>query len=234
MTPLTTENLTMPTMEAFVSCPASGLGGAVCREPRHTRGGRARRRAAAAAPDGAEALLQRRGPDGRPGRGSDALARLASLAAQPRTLGRCWSGAAGIPWRWSWRGRSRIRNRHPPVQSRTAAGGWSQQRFARTSRQPGRCPRGSGRRARSADLRGAPDRIPHRAATRAARRSGACRTVLKHYAGLAFVAVPASTRIKGRHRLEVIAESPGLDTQRPKRSGRSTMGNAAQRCARQK
>jgi hypothetical protein len=85
------------------------------------------------AADGAVALLQAPWPvDGRPGRGSDAVERLASLASQPRTIGTVLvrrggyavaavSGAAVIA--------AKTGTRH--VQSRTAAGGWSQQRFAR-------------------------------------------------------------------------------------------------------
>ena len=86
------------------------------------------------AADGAGALLQAPWPvDGRPGRGADAVSRLASLAvAAPHASGQSWSAAAAIPWPWSARARCwppRPGTRH--VQSRTAAGGWSQQRFAR-------------------------------------------------------------------------------------------------------
>lgn len=85
------------------------------------------------AADGAVALLQPPWPeDGRPGRGSDAVARLAALAAQSRRVGvvlvrrggysvAVVSGGAVLA--------SKTGTRH--VQSRTAAGGWSQQRFAR-------------------------------------------------------------------------------------------------------
>ncbi|MGY3320983.1 acVLRF1 family peptidyl-tRNA hydrolase [Arthrobacter sp. TE12232] len=85
------------------------------------------------AADGAVALLQAPWPvDGRPGRGGDAVSRLASLAGQPRSLGTVLvrrggysvavvSGGAVVA--------SKTGTRH--VQSRTAAGGWSQQRFAR-------------------------------------------------------------------------------------------------------
>jgi hypothetical protein len=85
------------------------------------------------AADGAVALLQAPWPvDGRPGRGGDAVSRLASLAGQPRRLGvvlirrggysvAVISGGAVLA--------SKTGTRH--VQSRTAAGGWSQQRFAR-------------------------------------------------------------------------------------------------------
>jgi len=85
------------------------------------------------ADDGAEALLQAPWPsDGRPGRGAGALERLASLASQPRRLGlllvrRGGYGVAvvseGVPLA------SKVGSTY--VQSRTAAGGQSQQRFAR-------------------------------------------------------------------------------------------------------
>ncbi|MET1089855.1 MAG: acVLRF1 family peptidyl-tRNA hydrolase [Arthrobacter sp.] len=85
------------------------------------------------ASDGAGAHLQAPWPaDGRPGRGSDELARLASLASQPRRLGlllvrRGGYGVAvvseGTPLA------SKVGSTY--VQSRTAAGGQSQQRFAR-------------------------------------------------------------------------------------------------------
>jgi hypothetical protein len=85
------------------------------------------------ASDGAEALLQAPWPDdGRPGRGADGLARLAALASQPRRLGlllvrRGGYGVAvvseGLPLA------SKVGSTY--VQSRTAAGGQSQQRFAR-------------------------------------------------------------------------------------------------------
>ena len=53
------------------------------------------------AADGAVALLQAPWPaDGRPGRGGDAVARLASLASQPRGIGAYWSAAAATRWRW--------------------------------------------------------------------------------------------------------------------------------------
>ena len=85
------------------------------------------------AADGAVALLQAPWPaEGRPGRGGDADARHASQAAQTRGLGAVQvrrrgysvavvSGGAVLA--------SKTGTRH--VQSRTAAGGWSQQRFAR-------------------------------------------------------------------------------------------------------
>ncbi|MEV8040248.1 acVLRF1 family peptidyl-tRNA hydrolase [Arthrobacter sp. NPDC080082] len=85
------------------------------------------------AADGAEALLQAPWPaDGRPGRGDDALTRLASLAAQPRQLGLVLVRRGGYSVAVVAEGRvlaSKTGTRH--VQSRTAAGGWSQQRFAR-------------------------------------------------------------------------------------------------------
>lgn len=83
--------------------------------------------------DGTEALLRAPWPvGGRPGRGADALERLASLAAQPRRLGllvvrRGGYGVAvvseGVPLA------SKVGSTY--VQSRTAAGGQSHQRFAR-------------------------------------------------------------------------------------------------------
>ena len=112
------------------------------------------------AADGAVALLQAPWPvDGRPGRGSDAVARLASLASQPRSIGAVLvrrggysvavvSGGAVLASKTGTRVAraasvagsvavvsggavlaSKTGTRH--VQSRTAAGGWSQQRFAR-------------------------------------------------------------------------------------------------------
>jgi hypothetical protein len=83
--------------------------------------------------DGATALLQAPWPaDGRPGRGSDALERLAALASQPRRLGlllvRRGGYAVGIASEGTLLA-SKAGTRY--VQSRTAAGGQSQQRFAR-------------------------------------------------------------------------------------------------------
>ncbi|MDJ0355504.1 acVLRF1 family peptidyl-tRNA hydrolase [Paenarthrobacter sp. PH39-S1] len=85
------------------------------------------------AADGATAVLRPPWPaDGRPGRGATALERLASLAAQSRTVavvlvrrggyavGLCRDGEVLV---------SKSGSRY--IQSRTAAGGWSQQRFAR-------------------------------------------------------------------------------------------------------
>ncbi|HSO17512.1 MAG TPA: acVLRF1 family peptidyl-tRNA hydrolase [Arthrobacter sp.] len=83
--------------------------------------------------DGAVALLQAPWPaDGRPGRGSDAVARLASLASQPRGIGAVLVRRGGYSVAVVSGGAvlaSKTGTRH--VQSRTAAGGWSQQRFAR-------------------------------------------------------------------------------------------------------
>jgi hypothetical protein len=85
------------------------------------------------AADGAAALLLPPWPDGgRPGRGADPVARLASLAAQPRHLGLVLVRRGGYSVAVVSEGRvlaSKTGTRH--VQSRTAAGGWSQQRFAR-------------------------------------------------------------------------------------------------------
>lgn len=85
------------------------------------------------AADGAVALLQAPWPaDGRPGRGSDAVARLASLASQPRSVGAVLVRRGGYSVAVVTGGKvlaSKTGTRH--VQSRTAAGGWSQQRFAR-------------------------------------------------------------------------------------------------------
>ena len=85
-----------------------------------------------AARDGAEALLQAPWPvDGRPGRGADPLERLASLASQPRRLGLLLVRRGGYGVGVASEGRllaSKAGSRY--VQSRTAAGGQSQQRFA--------------------------------------------------------------------------------------------------------
>lgn len=85
------------------------------------------------AADGAVALLQPPWPaDGRPGRGSGAVARLASLAAQSRTLGMVLVRRGGYSVAVVRDGSalaSKTGTRH--IQSRTAAGGGSQQRFAR-------------------------------------------------------------------------------------------------------
>lgn len=83
--------------------------------------------------DGAEALLQAPWPDdGRPGRGRDPLERLASLASQPRRLGLLLVRRGGYGVGIAADGillASKAGSRY--VQSRTAAGGQSQQRFAR-------------------------------------------------------------------------------------------------------
>jgi hypothetical protein len=85
------------------------------------------------AADGAAAVLQPPWPaDGRPGKGADPLTRMASLAAQSRTLGLVLVRRGGYTVAAVREGRvvvSKTGTRH--VQSRTAAGGWSQQRFAR-------------------------------------------------------------------------------------------------------
>lgn len=85
------------------------------------------------AADGAVALLQPPWPvDGRPGRGPEPVARLASLASQPRHLGLVLVRRGGYSVAVVSEGRvlaAKTGTRH--VQSRTAAGGWSQQRFAR-------------------------------------------------------------------------------------------------------
>ena len=85
------------------------------------------------AADGAVAVLRAPWPvDGRPGRGEDALSRLASLAGQPRSIGTVLVRRGGYSVAVVNGGAvlaSKTGTRH--VQSRTAAGGWSQQRFAR-------------------------------------------------------------------------------------------------------
>ena len=147
------------------------------------------------AADGAVALLQAPWPvDGRPGHGGDAVSRLASLAGQPRSIGTVLVRRGGYSVAVVSGGAvlaSKTGTRH--VQSRTAAGGWSQQRFAR-------------RRANQADA------LVEAVAEHAARiftehrieylAPGGDRTladqvlaepVLKHYAGLtrlAFLDVP--------------------------------------------
>ncbi|MDQ0820888.1 hypothetical protein QFZ69_001767 [Arthrobacter sp. V1I7] len=85
------------------------------------------------AADGAVALLQAPWPvDGRPGRGGDAVSRLATLAGQPRRIGAVLVRRGGYSVAAVSGGAvlaAKTGTRH--VQSRTAAGGWSQQRFAR-------------------------------------------------------------------------------------------------------
>ncbi|MET4143653.1 acVLRF1 family peptidyl-tRNA hydrolase [Arthrobacter sp. UYCo732] len=85
------------------------------------------------AADGAVALLQTPWPaDGRPGRGADPLERLASLAAQPRRIGLLLIRRGGYGAAVASEGvilASKVGAKY--VQSRSAAGGQSQQRFAR-------------------------------------------------------------------------------------------------------
>jgi hypothetical protein len=85
------------------------------------------------AADGTTALLQPPWPvDGRPGRGADSLERLASIASQPRRLGLLLVRRGGYGIAVASEGAvlaSKAGTRY--VQSRTAAGGQSQQRFAR-------------------------------------------------------------------------------------------------------
>lgn len=83
--------------------------------------------------DGTIALLQAPWPpDGRPGRGADPLERLASVASQPRTAGLVLVRRGGYAVAVAREGAvlaSKTGSLY--VQSRTAAGGQSQQRFAR-------------------------------------------------------------------------------------------------------
>lgn len=85
------------------------------------------------AADGTAALLQAPWPaDGRPGRGSGPLERLAAVASQPRRLGLLLVRRGGYGVGVAAEGMllaSKAGTRY--VQSRTAAGGQSQQRFAR-------------------------------------------------------------------------------------------------------
>lgn len=85
------------------------------------------------AADGAEALLRAPWPvDGRPGRGATDLDRLAALASQERGLGIVLIRRGGFAVAAASGSRilaSKSGNRY--VQSRTSAGGQSQQRFAR-------------------------------------------------------------------------------------------------------
>ncbi|MFJ5860159.1 acVLRF1 family peptidyl-tRNA hydrolase [Pseudarthrobacter sp. NPDC092439] len=85
------------------------------------------------AADGTTALLQPPWPpDGRPGRGADAVERLAALATQPRRLGLVLVRRGGYGIGVASEGRllaSKAGTRY--VQGRTSAGGQSQQRFAR-------------------------------------------------------------------------------------------------------
>lgn len=86
-----------------------------------------------AAADGATALMQPPWPvDGRPGHGTDPIERLASLAAQHRTVAVVLLRRGGYSLGLCRGGRvleSKSGTKY--VQSRTAAGGWSQQRYAR-------------------------------------------------------------------------------------------------------
>ncbi|MDR6415860.1 acVLRF1 family peptidyl-tRNA hydrolase [Pseudarthrobacter sulfonivorans] len=86
-----------------------------------------------AAADGTIALLQAPWPtDGRPGRGADPLERLASVAAQPRTVGLVLVRRGGFAVAVAKEGSvlaSKTGSAY--VQSRSAVGGQSQQRFAR-------------------------------------------------------------------------------------------------------
>ncbi|WP_253182744.1 acVLRF1 family peptidyl-tRNA hydrolase [Arthrobacter sp. SW1] len=85
------------------------------------------------AADGATALLQPPWPDdGRPGRGADDVERLASLASQERKIGIVLVRRGGYAVGVASGGRllaSKSGSRY--VQSRSAAGGSSQQRYAR-------------------------------------------------------------------------------------------------------
>lgn len=85
------------------------------------------------AADGTTALLQPPWPaDGRPGRGADPLERLASIASKPRRLGLLLVRRGGYGIAVASAGEvlaSKAGTRY--VQSRTSAGGQSQQRFAR-------------------------------------------------------------------------------------------------------
>lgn len=85
------------------------------------------------AADGATALLRAPWPaDGRPGTGADPLQRLASLTSQERTVGLVLVRRGGYAMGVASGGRvlaSKTGSRY--VQSRTAAGGQSQSRYAR-------------------------------------------------------------------------------------------------------
>ncbi|MEE9096109.1 acVLRF1 family peptidyl-tRNA hydrolase [Pseudarthrobacter phenanthrenivorans] len=83
--------------------------------------------------DGAEALLQPPWPaDGRPGRGAGPLERLVALASQPRRLGLLLVRRGGYGVGVASEGVLLAAKAGTGyVQSRTAAGGQSQQRFAR-------------------------------------------------------------------------------------------------------
>ena len=85
------------------------------------------------AADGASALLQAPWPDdGRPGRGAGLVGRLASLASQPRRIGLVLIRRGGYGVAVASEGRLvAAKTGSKYVQSRTAAGGQSQQRYAR-------------------------------------------------------------------------------------------------------
>jgi hypothetical protein len=85
------------------------------------------------AADGTTALLQPPWPvDGRPGRGADPLERLASIACQPRATGLVLVRRGGYAVAVASEGVIRASKTGTKyVQSRTSAGGQSQQRFAR-------------------------------------------------------------------------------------------------------
>ena len=114
------------------------------------------------AADGAAALLTPPWPvDGRPGRGADAVSRLGSLASQPRTLGAALVRRGGYSVAVVSAGAvlaSKTGTRH--VQSRTAAGGWSQQRFARRRANQADALVEAVAEHAAADLCGTPDRVP--------------------------------------------------------------------------
>lgn len=85
------------------------------------------------ADDGARAVLRAPWPvDGRPGSGPDPVARMASLSEQARSIAVLLLRRGGYALALCREGQvisSKTGTRY--VQSRTAAGGWSQQRFAR-------------------------------------------------------------------------------------------------------
>ena len=114
------------------------------------------------AADGAVALLQAPWPaDGRPGTGTDAVSRLASLAAQSRTLGLVLVRRGGYSVAVVRDGAAlaaKTGTRH--VQSRTAAGGWSQQRFARRRANQADALVEAVAEHAAPDLRRPPDRVP--------------------------------------------------------------------------
>ena len=114
--------------------PAAGVGGALRGEPRRAGRGGARRRPAAAVPRTAPwPCCRRRGRrTAGPGAAATPSPRLASLASQPRSIGAVLVRRGGYSVAVVSGGAvlaSKTGTRH--VQSRTAAGGWSQQRFAR-------------------------------------------------------------------------------------------------------